>query len=410
MIRNKLYTKRPLDKFKALLNFADLKVEDYLGEDYDPDCVSEDEICQLANIRSVIMENMKVLSSSRINNYFNEKHRTKKELQHKEEKMWLVMKDLLDSWPDAIFFKNRAGELILVNNAHAMGMRSKFVDVIGKKDTDLFPKEEAELMIKDDEYVMTTGKPIIDKVEYITFGDGTRHYVSITKVPRTDEDGNIIGLMGISRDVTDNLYQTLFSNYRGCMFISTKEGNWFDINEEGVRMFGYNSREEFLAHAQVRDVYSNMKDRKRYMRTIERLGGVKNYEMTFRKKDNTLMDVQITATVIIRNNKVWGYNGTIRDMTDERLVQKENQQKITDLTKTISKLKRAFLTGITNSLKLFMDIVSGKEDNLMDGLTSRQKELFPLFILGKTDKEIAKLTNLTESEVSKYRYEVYKQN
>ena len=409
-MKNKIYTKRPLDKFKALLNFADLKFDDYMDTDYKPGNVNEDEICQLSNIRSVIAQNMKVLSSSRVANYFHDEADTKNENKYKDEKMWLIMKDLLDSWPDAIFFKNRAGELILVNNAHAMGMRSKFVDVIGKLDTELFPKEEAELMIRDDEYVMSTGNPIIDKVEYITFGDGTRHYVSITKVPRRDENGNIIGLMGISRDVTDTLYQTLFSNYRGCIFISTKEGNWFDINEEGVRMFGYKNREEFLTHTKVHDVYFNSKDRKDYMRSIERLGCVKNYEMTLRRKDNTPMDVQITATVIIRDDKVWGYNGTIRDITNERRTQRENQEKITDLTKTISRLKRSILSGITNSLKLFMDIVGGKADNSMDGLTSKQKELFPLFILGKTDAEIAKLTNLTEQEVSKYRYEIYKQN
>jgi PAS domain S-box-containing protein len=117
------------------------------------------------------------------------------------------MKDMLDSWPDAIFFKNRSGELILVNEAHAKGMRSKFADVIGKKDDDLFPAEQAMAMKKDDEYVMTTGKPILDKVEYITFGDGTHHYVSVTKVPRRDENGNIIGIMGISRDITGSMHQ-----------------------------------------------------------------------------------------------------------------------------------------------------------------------------------------------------------
>ena len=409
-MKNKLYTKKPLDKFKALLNFADLKYEDYIHANSETKTVNEDELCQIANIRSVITQNMKVLSSSsRIANYFHDTE-TKTSIEYKDEKMWLIMKDLLDSWPDAIFFKNRIGELILVNNAHAMGMRSKFVDVIGKTDRDLFSKEEADLMIKDDEYVMTTGNPIIDKVEYITFGDGTRHYVSITKVPRKDEYGNIIGLMGISRDVTDNLYQTLFSNYQGCIFISTKEGNWFDINEEGVRMFGYKSKEEFLSQTKVRDVYFNLKDRNDYMKSIERLGGVKNYEMTFRKKDNTPIDVQITATVIIRDNKVWGYNGTIRDMTDERLIQRENQKKITDLTRTISRLKRFILSGITNSLKVFMDIIGGKEDKQMDALTLKQKELFPLFILGKSDSEIAGLTNLTEQQVSKYRYEIYRQN
>ena len=168
-MKNKLYTKKPLDKFKALLNFADLKYEDYIHANSETKTVNEDELCQIANIRSVITQNMKVLSSSsRIANYFHDTE-TKTSIEYKDEKMWLIMKDLLDSWPDAIFFKNRIGELILVNNAHAMGMRSKFVDVIGKTDRDLFSKEEADLMIKDDEYVMTTGNPIIDKVEYITF-------------------------------------------------------------------------------------------------------------------------------------------------------------------------------------------------------------------------------------------------
>lgn len=410
-MKNKLYTKKPLDKFKALLNFADLDFDEYMGTDQKPKNIKEEEICQLANIRSVITQNMKVLSSSspRFRNYFKEIEENPSE-ESKDEKMWLIMKDLLDSWPDAIFFKNRIGELVLVNNAHAMGMRSKFTDVIGKTDRDLYSKEEAEPMIQDDEYVMTTGKPIIDKVEYITFGDGTRHYVSTTKVPRRDESGKIIGLMGISRDVTNNLYQTLFSDYKGCIFITTKEGKWFDINEEGVRMFGYKSREEFLTQTKVQDVYFNANDRKEYIRNIERLGGVKKYEMTLRKKDGTPIDVQITAAVIIRDNKVWGYNGTIRDVTEEVRLKNENQKRITELTKTISRLKRFILSGITNSLKMFLSIVGGNEVDIMENLTSKQKELFPLFILGKSDKEIAGLTNLTEQQVSKYRYEIYRQN
>ncbi|MCA9399972.1 MAG: PAS domain-containing protein, partial [Candidatus Omnitrophica bacterium] len=156
----------------------------------------------LADIKSVISDNINVISSvSRVDSYFqDEGERLCK--PDPNEKIWLLMKDMLDSWPDAIFFKNRTGNLILVNEAHAWGMRSKFMDVIGKTDWDLFPSEEASLMVKDDEYVMRTGRPIIDKVEYITFGDGTRHYVSITKVPRRDENGRIIGLMGISRDIT----------------------------------------------------------------------------------------------------------------------------------------------------------------------------------------------------------------
>ncbi len=406
---NKSYKKQPITKLKGLLNFAGVQVEDFLPKDVPQKVGVGSGSNFLADIRSVISDNMDVISSSsRVDKYLGQPCQSDSErsVYCDDEKIWLLMKDMLDSWPDAIFFKNRSGELILVNEAHAFGMRSKFLDVIGKKDSDLFPEDEAELMHKDDEYVMTTGNPIVDKVEYITFGDGTRHYVSITKVPRRDERGNIIGLMGISRDVTGNLYQMLFATHKDCMFISTKDGKWFDINEEGAReMFGYESREDFLSHSRVKDVYLNPKDRAKYVREIEKKGSVRGLEMRFRKKDNTPIDVKITATVIVKDGKVWGYHGTIRDITIERRTQNEEKKRIKKLGKTVSKLRKFILLGLSSGLKLFSETEDG---NAMAGLTVKQKELFPLFILGKTDQDIAQMTNLKESEVAGYRYEIYK--
>lgn len=356
---NNPFKKRPVEKLKGLLNFAGVKMEDFLPHeapqpayayaDHGPNF--------LADIKSVISDNINVISSaSRVDRYFQEQGVVSVCEPDTNEKIWLLMKDMLDSWPDAIFFKNRNGNLILVNEAHALGMRSKFIDVIGKTDWDLFPKEEAVIMTKDDEYVMTTGRPIIDKVEYITFGDGSRHYVSITKVPRRDENGHIIGIMGISRDITGNLYQTLFTTYKGCMFISTKDGQWFDINEDGARMFGYKNREDFLNFTKVQDIYWNIDDRKNYMQEIEKNGGVKNYEMSFRKKDNTSINVQITATVIVKDGKVWGYNGTIRDVTCERRSKDEDQKKIKSLNRTVAKLRKFILHWLSGGLKLFQKV------------------------------------------------------
>ncbi|MCA9398589.1 MAG: PAS domain-containing protein, partial [Candidatus Omnitrophica bacterium] len=223
--------KKPSEKLKGLLSFAGVDIKDFLPEHHKSFNVPAYGVAgqqnTLAGIRSIITDNINVISSrSRVESFLGVKEEEQDEAFTccDEAKMWLMMKDMLDSWPDAIFFKNLSGELILVNEAHALGMRSKFTDVIGKRDSDLFPKAEAELMLRDDEYVIKTGKPIINKMEYITFGDGTRHYVSTTKVPRRDAKGNVIGTMGISRDVTDDLYQSLFASYKGCMYICTKDG------------------------------------------------------------------------------------------------------------------------------------------------------------------------------------------
>ncbi|MDD5355976.1 MAG: PAS domain-containing protein, partial [Candidatus Omnitrophica bacterium] len=113
-----------------------------------------------------------------------------------------LLLELIDRIPDVIYFKDRQGRFVMVNKAHAKGLGLKPEQVVGKTDFDIFSKERAEAMIKDDEYVMRTGKSIVDKVERATRPDGVDNYVSTTKMPRYDSKGKIIGLMGITRDIT----------------------------------------------------------------------------------------------------------------------------------------------------------------------------------------------------------------
>lgn len=117
-----------------------------------------------------------------------------------------LLQDLMDNIPDVIYFKDRKGRLILVNRAHAKGLGLTPKQVIGKTDFDIFPRERACKMLEDDMRVIKNGKPIIDKVERATRADGIDNYVSTTKVPRYDEKGNIIGLIGITRDITKRMH------------------------------------------------------------------------------------------------------------------------------------------------------------------------------------------------------------
>lgn len=124
-----------------------------------------------------------------------------KELKYK----YKLLTDMMNHVPDVIYFKDRKGRLILVNQAHAKGLGLKPQEVVGKTDFDIFPKERAQKMVKDDFYVMRTEKPIIDKVERATRTDGVDNYVTTTKIPRYDGKGRIVGLIGITRDITHRM-------------------------------------------------------------------------------------------------------------------------------------------------------------------------------------------------------------
>lgn len=116
-----------------------------------------------------------------------------------------LLSELMEHTPDVIYFKDKKGKLLMVNQAHARGLGLKPEEVVGKTDFDFFPRKRAEKMAKDDNRVIKTGKAIIDKVERATRPDGIDNYVSTTKIPRYDKKGKVVGLVGITRDITSRM-------------------------------------------------------------------------------------------------------------------------------------------------------------------------------------------------------------
>ena len=114
-----------------------------------------------------------------------------------------LLHTLMDSIPDSIYFKDAENKFIKVNKAKAANSGVKPGDMIGKTDFDFLPEAEARRAFEDDQEVLNTGKFIINKVEKLTGSSGEERWVSVTKIPRFDEEGNIIGTMGISRDITE---------------------------------------------------------------------------------------------------------------------------------------------------------------------------------------------------------------
>ena len=114
-----------------------------------------------------------------------------------------LLQTLMDSIPDSIYFKDSENKFVMVNKAKAAHSNVKPEEMIGKTDFDFLTEKEAEKAFNDDEEIMKTGKFIINKIEKLTNVDSSVRWVSVTKIPRFDEEGNIIGTMGISRDVTE---------------------------------------------------------------------------------------------------------------------------------------------------------------------------------------------------------------
>ncbi len=116
-----------------------------------------------------------------------------------------LLRAIIDNIPDAIYAKDRQARFTLKNDFDAKLMGAATPDeAIGKTDFDYYPQEVAEDLYRDDLEVIQSGTPIFNKVEQLVRSeDGEALWYSTTKLPLRDSDHHIVGLVGISRDITD---------------------------------------------------------------------------------------------------------------------------------------------------------------------------------------------------------------
>jgi PAS domain S-box-containing protein len=112
--------------------------------------------------------------------------------------------ELFDDLPDVYFFvKDREERFMRCNVAFAGLLRARSEsEVLGLRDADFFPSALADSYVRDDDCVMTSGAAIVDKVELVRTAEGSINWYSTTKRPVLDARGKVIGVAGLTRDIT----------------------------------------------------------------------------------------------------------------------------------------------------------------------------------------------------------------
>jgi two-component system, sensor histidine kinase and response regulator len=111
---------------------------------------------------------------------------------------------LMDNLPHNIYFKDAASRFIRINKALANCFRLRdAAEAMNKSDFDYFTLEHAQQALADEQEIMQTGRPMLDKEEKETWADGQTTWVLSTKMPLYGDQRQIVGTFGISRDITE---------------------------------------------------------------------------------------------------------------------------------------------------------------------------------------------------------------
>jgi PAS domain S-box-containing protein len=114
-----------------------------------------------------------------------------------------LLQSLIDNIPDNIYFKDTASRFIRINRASARFFNLASVkDAIGKTDFDFQPPDLAKQFFAEEQHIVTSKQATVERIEFNPHPDGRTRWLSSTKVPISNAGGEVIGIVGISRDIT----------------------------------------------------------------------------------------------------------------------------------------------------------------------------------------------------------------
>jgi PAS domain S-box-containing protein len=170
-----------------------------------------------------------------------------------------LLRTLIDNLPDYIFVKDSESRFVVNNLAHAHVLRAKTPDqMVGKTDYDIFPPELAASYHADEQAVIRSGQPLLSREERTIDPEGKTQWLLTTKVPLRDDQGKVIGLVGISRDITErkrmeetlanerNVLRTLIDALPDNIFIKDAESRFLISNLAHARLLRAKTPDEVV--------------------------------------------------------------------------------------------------------------------------------------------------------------------
>ncbi len=240
---------------------------------------------------------------------------------------------LLDNTTDLLFFKDAEMRLLFCSQAMARSVGyATWRELIGKSTSDIFQGEEARAVDAEDARIMQSGQPLLDQTRQRVNGQGELRWISTSKWPVLDPQGQVVGLFGIHRDITQSklaqdellIAATAFESQEG-IFVTDAQQKILKVNRAFTEITGY-SAADAVGTQPDQLLPSNQHD-EAFMRglwqTIARAGSWHG-ELWVRRKDGEVHPQWLTITSVKSlQGVVVNHVGTLVDITERKAAEDE---------------------------------------------------------------------------------------
>ncbi len=284
---------------------------------------------------------------------------------------------LLENLPQKIFFKDRNSVYISCNENYARDLNIKPDEITGKTDYNFFPRELAEKYRADDKKIMDSGK--IEHIEEDYIQDGQKVFVHTVKTPVRDENGDIVGILGIFWDITEqkraeqglakerNLLRTVIDNLPDYVYIKDTDSRYIVSNKAHARFLGKETPEGVIGKTVFelfpRELAENYAaDDQKIIKKVQPL--LIREEHSVDPRGNKVWNLTTKVPLRDSDGKVVGLVGIARDITERKKTEealRESEEQYRTLVqnvpiavyRTTPGAKGKFLMGNPTCLKIF---------------------------------------------------------
>jgi PAS domain S-box-containing protein len=273
---------------------------------------------------------------------------------------------LFENLPQKIFFKDKNSVYISCNENYSGDLKIKSNEITGKTDYDFYPKELAEKYRVDDQRIMKSGKTEDIEEEYIQ--DGHKIFVHTVKTPVKDENGNVVGILGIFWDISERKkaeeelirLSNAVKMSADSIVIGDLDAKIIDVNEVTLKMYGTDNKRDIIGKSSF-DLIAP-EDREKAlagMKEVLEKEYSKDREYNIIAKDGSRIPVEMnTAIMKDADGKPIGFVAISRDITER----KEMEEKLRQYSEHLEELVQKRTEELLESEKRYSVLVEEARD------------------------------------------------